>query len=90
MNGTIKNIQQAMQFPKICKIKVLFNDKLYQIEKFNPTSWYISKAISIQNKKLKIYIYYLEKNVFFKEERKLLKNITNLLKSVFQFKLIYI
>ena len=79
-----------MQHPKITCVKLLFSGKEYKTPNYKKTQWKISNKVKIKNKDLTIDIHYLREKKFVKEEKELLTEICNQLKSIFEFKLIWI
>jgi len=86
----IKNIQEALQFPELSCVKLIFGDKEYSTNNYLQTSWKISKKIHVKNKKLEIIACYFEKKPFLNEEFILLNEILKQLKAIFEFKLAWL
>ena len=89
LKGVINLIQEAMLHPKIICVRLSFNGKEYKTSNYKNTQWKISNKVKIKNKNLIIDIHYLRKKTFLKEEKELLTEICNQLKSIFEFKLIW-
>ena len=90
LRSVINLIQEAMVLPKITCVRLSFNGKEYKTSNYINTQWKISNKVKIKNKNLVIDIHYLRKKTFLKEEKELLTEICNQLKSIFEFKLIWI
>ncbi len=86
--GVINSIQEAMQNPKIVCVKLSFNGKIYKTSNYKNTLWKISNKINIKNTHLSIDVHYLKKKSFLREEKELLIEICNHLKSIFEYKLL--
>ena len=86
----IKNLQEALQFPELSCVKLVFGNREFLTNNYLNTSWKISKIIYVKNKKLKITVLYLEEKPFLKEESTLLNEILKQLKAIFEFKLAWV
>ena len=80
--GIVEKIPPGMQFPEICRVQLIYGNKIYQTEEFSDTPWLLDTPIKIQEKVVgKIDVYYLverpatDEGPFLKEERSLLNII---------------
>jgi len=76
-------IPQGWNYPSITRAKVIFDGMEYKVENFEESKWSLSSDIIINgNKRGKIEVYYIEEKSqkdegpFFKEERRLLDNLS--------------
>ena len=88
IQGTFVLISSAMQFPEVICTRIIFNEKEYKTINFKETKWEITSKVKFKGKQVKIEVYYLEENLFLKEERSLLHEIVNRLKSIIEYKII--
>ena len=78
----VEVIPSGMQFPEICKVKIVYQEIEYPINKFRETRWFISEDITVQDRVIGwIRVYYSkEKPVaddgpFLDEEKRVIKSI---------------
>jgi len=90
LKGVVNLIQNAMQYPKISCVKLIFNGNVYKKPNYENTTWKISNKVITNGKELIIDIHYLRKKPFLIEEKMLLTEISNQLKSIFKFKLVWV
>jgi len=81
--GMIKAIPPGWQFPEICVVKIIYRDSEYESENFQETNWVQKSDIILQDEIIgSINVYYteerpeLDQGPFLKEERKLIKSIS--------------
>ncbi|MGV9199376.1 MAG: hypothetical protein ACOC4M_11215 [Promethearchaeia archaeon] len=87
LNESIKQIKCASQYPNQTCVKILFNEKEYITKNFRESPWQISHSVKISNKELFIYVNYLDELSFLEMEKNLIKEISEELRAVFEFKL---
>ncbi|PIE90224.1 MAG: pyruvate, phosphate dikinase [Acidobacteria bacterium] len=82
--GITRLIPPGMQFPEVCRVQIIYGNKIYQVEEFNETKWRISSCIKVQDRTVgKIDVYYLSEcpqsdiGPFNADEQKLVDNIAN-------------
>ena len=85
--GTLEEIKIAMQFPSLCGVQIIFNDKKYATSNFIETPWKICDSISIHGKELSICVSYTDDKSFLLEEEDLLEKILEQIKAFFVLKL---
>jgi pyruvate, water dikinase len=82
----INSIPPALQYPSICKAKLVYGDIVYQTSDFEETKWSLKSEIVVQDQVVgHISVYYLEEvpsaakgfGPFLKEEKKLLDTISD-------------
>lgn len=80
----INTIPPGWQYPNICVVKLIFDNKVYTSKSFVETPWVLSANIVIQDKIVgKISVYYkkemprIDIGPFLKEEEKLLRTIAD-------------
>ncbi|NOQ98393.1 MAG: pyruvate, phosphate dikinase, partial [Calditrichae bacterium] len=77
-----KVIPSGMQYPEICKVKIVYQEIEYPINKFRETRWFISEDITVQDRVIgwiKVY-YSKEKPIrddgpFLNEEKRVISSI---------------
>ncbi len=81
--GLVNAIPQGWQFPEICVVKIIFRDSEHKSNNFISTDWVLKNDIILQDEIVgNINVYYteerpvLDEGPFLKEERKLLKTIS--------------
>ena len=74
-----KVIPSGMQYPEICKVKIVYQEIEYPINKFRETRWFISEDITVQDRVIGwIRVYYSKKKPvaddgpFLNEEKRVL------------------
>jgi len=82
--GIVKLIPPGMQFPEVCRVQLIYGNKIYQVKEFSDTQWLLGTPIKIQKKVVgKIDVYYLEERPisdegpFLEQERNLVDIIAN-------------
>ena len=88
IQGTLVLIPPAMQFPEVICTRIIFNEKEYKTVNFKETKWEITRKSKFDGKLIEIQVYYLEENLFLKEELSLIHEIVNRLKSIIEYKII--
>ena len=83
---TLELIPQGCQYPKLICVRICFDGKEYKTENYKETEWRISTNILINEKEMKIEVFYLEENQFIEEEKFLIKDVANRLNFVFKRK----
>jgi len=86
INGTLKLIPPAWQYPNICNAKITYNEKKYTTLNFEESEWKLCSDDKINDKDLKIEVFYLENKLFLKEEELLIRDIGDRLKSILELK----
>ncbi|MBN1216881.1 MAG: PAS domain S-box protein [Candidatus Lokiarchaeota archaeon] len=61
-------IQNAMKFPHIARVRILFNKEVWISNDFKETEWKISTHIKIYNKLLDLEVFYIEEKEFLEEK----------------------
>ncbi len=87
---TLELIKSALQYPELSCVQIIFNRKEYKSNNFSITPSSISYNILVNNRELKIKVYYLEEKSFLEEEKTLLKKIARQIKAIFEIKLQWI
>ena len=82
--GIAAMIPAGMQFPEVCRVQIIYGNKIFLAEEFEETPWLLDAAIKIQGKVVgKIDVYYLEERPtadegpFLAQERTLVDTIAN-------------
>jgi hypothetical protein len=77
-------IPSGWQFPEVCKVRLTYNDKIYQSNGFIETPWMLSTDVKVQGKPVgRLYVYYIKEvptsqdGYFLKEEIKLINTIAD-------------
>ena len=85
-SGIVQTIPLGMQFPEVCKAKLVINESVYQVSDFAETPWELSENLFILNELVgKIGAFYIEerpladKGPFLKEECMLINKIAGCL-----------
>ncbi len=86
INGTLRLIRPAWQYPTLCCTRIIFGGKKYVTMNFKETEWKLHSQIKIHDKNLEIEVFYLENKPFLKEEELLINDIGNRLKSIIEHK----
>ena len=86
INGTLKLIPPAWQYPDICNAKITYDEKQYTTLNFEESEWKLSSNDKINDKDLKIEVFYLENVLFLKEEELLIRDIRDRLKNILELK----
>ncbi|MCG2760551.1 MAG: nucleotidyltransferase domain-containing protein [Candidatus Delongbacteria bacterium] len=83
-NKIVKIIPQGFQYPDVCKVKIIFNNKQFFYKKFSETKWELNSKIIVRNEIVgQIKVFYTEERpnedegAFLKDERKLLDSISD-------------
>ncbi len=83
-----KIIPSGWQYPCICFAKITYKKQLFQSSNFNETKWELNSDIILENKTVgSLQVFYSEARPesdygpFLKEEKKLIENITDQIKS---------
>lgn len=87
LKESLTHIKCASQHPKKTCVKIWFNEKTYMTENYQKTPWQISNKVKISNKELTIYVNYLDELSFLDMEKDLIKEVSEELRAVFEFKL---
>lgn len=75
LNGTLRLIPAAFQFPEITSSRIKYNKKIYVSENFEETPWKISSIAKVHWKNFQLEVYYKEDKPFLQEETKLINEI---------------
>ena len=86
--GTLDLIPLALQFPEISCTRIIFNEKEYRTINFKESKWKLTSNAKLNGKLIEIEVFYLQANIFLKEEASLLDEIVNRLKSIIEYKII--
>jgi len=91
--GIINAIPPGWQYPDICVSRILYKEQEIKSDNFKETEWVMSEDIKIQDETLgRFEVYYTEERPtcdegpFLKEERRLIKTITDQISSYFLHK----
>lgn len=90
LEGILDKIRCGWLYPELTCVKIIFNGNEYKTRNYKSTPWKISSNVLVHDKDLIIDMHYLEDIPFRKEERDLLKEITDQLKVLFELKLTWI
>jgi hypothetical protein len=81
-NRIVTVIPSGMQYPEICKVKIVYQDFNYASESFKETPWFLSEDITVQDRIVGwIKVYYTEnrstknQGIFLEEEKRVLNSI---------------
>ncbi len=83
---TLEIVQRCWKYPELTCTRIEYGSYRYETSNYKKTPWVISSRVLIRNKELRLRVHNLEEKVFFKEEKALIKRITETLKAVFEFK----
>jgi len=82
--GIVEIIPSGMQFSEVCRVQLIYGNRIYQVEEFVESQWVLDSPIKVQEKVAgKIDVYYLEERPnadegpFLTQERSLIDTIAN-------------
>ncbi len=78
--GVLHLIPSAWQYPEVTCARIALDNKSYKTENFRETEWKLITQVDINEKPMKIEVFYLEDNPFLEEEKALIREIGNRLK----------
>ena len=83
---TVGLIPSTLQFPEITCARIIYNKKESKTKNYRETQWKLSSKIKIDNKIMKIEVYYLKEAEFLQEEKHLIEDIAKRLKHILEHK----
>lgn len=86
IHETLELIPPAWQFSNITCARIVYGNKEFKTNNLKETEWRLSKSTTIGEKNIRIEVYYLENRPFLEEEKDLINEIGNRLKSIIEQK----
>ncbi|KKK46402.1 hypothetical protein LCGC14_0586690 [marine sediment metagenome] len=83
---TLDLIRSSWQFPEITCARIIYNKKESTTKNYRESQWKLSSKIKIDNKIMKIEVYYLKEAEFLQEEKHLIEDIAKRLKHILENK----